>query len=386
MGSAAGGNARKPWYRTTRVDGYPFVNPVEQGGENRGPRGSCNGENRKTECPTWRTPWHRWLPTAWRHGAPVGVVGQDRRVHCVDEAPVKVVSIRAPGGDPLPFDVRTQQRVDLRPKAACRPGSTRQSTTASACCGITLALYPALSIVGLAVPRSVAPMTRANPPILWSAVSRSGVSTPRSRPVSSDTAARNSRTASVRTSGKRWAPIRATVLRQRGDRVVLVQNDPCPAMPVARSRIHETPFSAVSTRYRRLPFYRAGRRSGRSRRPHQRPGDPVEQLRRFSTSQCDPHVPPASHRRKANTSSRGGTVPSRPNWRASASVIPAVSFMSMVPRPRCSRRRSHRRTGALTSPPPRRANRCQVAVARAGRRRARQIARQARENALPRPG
>src|SRR3546814_4366350 len=38
------------------------------------------------------------------------------------------------------------------------PGSTRQSKTASAVCGMTFALYPALSIVGFAVSRNVAPM------------------------------------------------------------------------------------------------------------------------------------------------------------------------------------------------------------------------------------
>ena len=63
-----------------------------------------------------------------------------------------------------------------RSKAACRPGSTRQSSTASAVAGMTLALYPALSMVGLAVSRRVAPMMRPIEPSLAMVPSRSGES------------------------------------------------------------------------------------------------------------------------------------------------------------------------------------------------------------------
>ena len=63
-----------------------------------------------------------------------------------------------------------------RSKAAWRPGSTRQSTTASAVAGMTLALYPALSMVGLAVSRRVAPTIRAIGPSFAIAPSRSGAS------------------------------------------------------------------------------------------------------------------------------------------------------------------------------------------------------------------
>ena len=68
---------------------------------------------------------------------------------------------------------------------------------------MTLALYPALSIVGLAVSRSVAPTMRAIVPSLAIAPSRSGESTSNVYPVSSATAVRNCSTASVSTSGNR---------------------------------------------------------------------------------------------------------------------------------------------------------------------------------------
>ena len=48
--------------------------------------------------------------------------------------------VRRQLGDPFAGDVRADQLVDLASNSACRPGSTRQSTTASAVAGMTLAL------------------------------------------------------------------------------------------------------------------------------------------------------------------------------------------------------------------------------------------------------
>ncbi|SHV81198.1 Uncharacterised protein [Mycobacteroides abscessus subsp. abscessus] len=63
-----------------------------------------------------------------------------------------------------------------RSKASNRPGNTRQSMTASAVAGMTLALYPALSMVGLAVSRSVAPTILPIEPSLATVPSKSGES------------------------------------------------------------------------------------------------------------------------------------------------------------------------------------------------------------------
>ncbi len=37
--------------------------------------------------------------------------------------------------------------------------------------------------------------------------------------------------------------------------------------------------------------------------------------------------------KNANTRSRGGTMPSRLKWRATAIIMPTMSFMSIAPRP-----------------------------------------------------
>ncbi|CFR96193.1 Uncharacterised protein [Mycobacterium tuberculosis] len=194
--------------------------------------------------------------------------------------------------------------------AARRPGSTRQSTTASAVAGTTLALYPALSIVGFAVSCSTAFNMRAIGPSLSIVPARSGESRSKASPVSSPTTAKNWATVSVQTSGNWWRPRRATASQTAVTAFWSCTIEPCPARPRAVSRIHWMPFSAVSIRYRRRSPPSC--RGTVSEKPPTSPIASVMPSNRsglLSTSQCDPYLPPcSSSATNANTRSRGGTI------------------------------------------------------------------------------
>ena len=129
------------------VDGYPFVNPVEQGGEIEVARQLQWGESEAPNAQLGERLASVAPDSMYGTVRPSGSWARIAAFIASTRRPSKVVSY---GSRRVihPFDVRTQQRVDLRLKGRLSAGSTRQSTTASACCGITLALYPALSIVG----------------------------------------------------------------------------------------------------------------------------------------------------------------------------------------------------------------------------------------------
>ncbi len=112
--------------------------------------------------------------------------------------------------------------------------------------GMTLTLYPAPSIVGLAVLRMTAPSIRAALPNSSTRVSAfSGVA---SVPASSATLASSTSIVGVRRTGHWCAPIRATAAASAVTALLRLIIDPCPACPRAVSRIHAIPFSAASIR------------------------------------------------------------------------------------------------------------------------------------------
>ena len=146
---------------------------------------------------------------------------------------------------------------------------------------------------------------------------------------------RNSSTAGCTTIGNWWRPNLATASAIVVTALSSWMNDPCPALPRAFRRIHNMPFSAVSIRYSlRSP---PSRRGTVSEKPPTSPTAsvmPSKRSGRFSTSHLAPYFPPASSSAtKANTRSRGGTMPARLKCRATAIIIPHMSFMSTAPRP-----------------------------------------------------
>ena len=167
------------------------------------------------------------------------------------------------------------------------------------------------------------------------APSRSGEFTSNVYPVSSPTAMRNCSTDSVSTSGNWCRPSRATASAIAVTALSSCTIEPCPARPRAASRIQDRPFSAVSMRYsRRSPPSRVGTVSEKPPTSPIASVTPSNRSGRLSTSHCAPYLPPcSSSETNANTRSRGGTMSARLKCRATASVMPTMSFMSTAPRP-----------------------------------------------------
>ena len=123
-----------------RVDGYPFIDPVEQRREIQIRR---QPQRREAEAANTQARERFRVCSAGkhvRHSPRVGIDGQQRRVHRIDELTVERGLVRRQGGDPLAGDIGPDQLVDLGLERRQPPGSTRQSTTASAVAGTTLAL------------------------------------------------------------------------------------------------------------------------------------------------------------------------------------------------------------------------------------------------------
>ncbi|SHV81169.1 Uncharacterised protein [Mycobacteroides abscessus subsp. abscessus] len=142
-------------------------------------------------------------------------------------------------------------------------------------------------------------------------------------------------TASVSTNGNRCRPSLATASATAVTALSSCTIEPWPARALAVSRIHAMPFSAVSSRYRRRSP--PSRRGTVSEKPPTSPMAsvmPSNRSGRLSTSHCEPHLPPfSSSETNAQTRSRGGTIPDLLKYRAMATIIPTMSFMSTAPRP-----------------------------------------------------
>ena len=123
-----------------RINGYPLVDAVEQRREiqvgrqpQRGKPETPNSQPRECFC-------IRSAGEHVGHGTGLGVGGQDRAVHRVEQLTVEAGLVRRQVDDPFPGDVRADDLVDLPLERREPAGQHPAVDTASAVAGMTLAL------------------------------------------------------------------------------------------------------------------------------------------------------------------------------------------------------------------------------------------------------
>ena len=209
------------------------------------------------------------------------------------------------------------------------PGTNRPSIAAVARPGMTLCLYPAASIVGLAVLAIVAPTIRAMLPSRASVSSaRSGSS---SMPNASDTASRKARWASVILCGHSYAPIRATAADELGDGVVVVAERAVAGRAVGDQ---VEPGHPLLGGLDQVQPQVVADRQGEPADLADRLGASLEDLAVLVDQPVAPSPLPASSSAvKISRIGRRGAAPARARARTTLSTMASKSFMSTAPRP-----------------------------------------------------
>ena len=293
------------------VDGTRLSTPVKQGREIE-IGGNRNGVNPKhLDHPAWRRLSHRCHRTSG-HGLRSGLRSDARIALFIasTRSPSKLVSYE--GSSVIHSRVTSGPMSSSTSPLECFLAARKDAAVddGPAVAGITFALYPAFSIVGFAVSRSVALMISRPAPLGDRPPDRRIRS--RTWPVSSATTARNSVTAGSARSEIRGAQPRHS-LRNSGDRIVVVHHHRAVSGPTARRQPHpqQTLLGGLDEIEPTLAVTFA---PGTVRvNPPTSPMasvTPSNRSGRLSTSHCAPYSPPASSSAtKANTRSRGGTMP-----------------------------------------------------------------------------